>query len=76
MSCGKVSSLLPMSASLAETYNYVAAALCEVHRVRVSLASKADNCYGLTVKQRDIAVRIIILSNHFHFSFEIYSKLI
>jgi hypothetical protein len=54
-----------MSASLAKTNNNVAAALSEVHGMSVSLASEADNCYGLTVEQRDIAIRIIILGNHF-----------
>ena len=63
----EVSSLLPMSASLAQTDDYVAAALSKVHGMCVTLATEADNGNGLAVEQGNIAIRIIILSDHFYF---------
>ena len=57
--------LLPVAATLTKTYYNVASALCEVHRVSMSLATESDNCYGFVLYKGKITIGVIILVNHF-----------
>ena len=63
-------SLFPMCASFAQTNNDINAAFCQVFGMGMSLGTEADNSYCLSIKNAEVAVRIIILFNrHEFFSF-------
>ena len=64
MCCCKRLSLCIVTGVSSKTNYYVYAGFCEVFRVCVALRTETDNCYCFTVKDRKIAILIIILLNH------------
>ena len=59
-----VLSLLPALGTLVKTYNNLHAAVLKVERMCVSLRTVTDNCNGLAVQQRQIAVLQMIQISH------------
>lgn len=52
-----------------ESDNNIHSAVVKIHRMRMTLAAKADNRYRLSIKQTQITILIVILFNHFISSF-------
>ena len=66
--------LLLVLGARAQTYYNVYTGVLQVHCVSMTLGTKADDCNGLAVEQRQVAVCVIKHLYHFYFLLKIYKE--